>query len=98
MPMGRVLSALQRHLGLPAPRGDVSLREHRDQVAHAVPELSDHQYALLTRDHWYRSDRLWARIGEDPEPGFEARFAEAASWYAHHLVGRDRPHVLEGGA
>ncbi|MFE0810125.1 NAD-dependent epimerase/dehydratase family protein [Streptomyces sp. NPDC058794] len=96
VPMDRVLSALQRHLGLPAPRRDVAPLEHQNQVAHAVPELSDHQYALLTQDHWYRSDRLWSRIGEDPGPGFEARFAEAADWYAHHLAGRDRPGVPSG--
>ncbi|MGA5127622.1 NAD-dependent epimerase/dehydratase family protein [Streptomyces pseudogriseolus] len=92
----RLLSALQRHLGFPVPRGDVSPGEHRDLVRHAVPELSDHQYALLTLDHWYRADRLWSRIGEDPGPGFEARFAEAADWYAAHLAGRDRPRVRQG--
>jgi nucleoside-diphosphate-sugar epimerase len=97
VPMSHVLLALRRHLGLSAPGGDTSLREHRAQVARAVPEFSDHQYALLTQDHWYRSDRLWARTGEDPGPGFEARFAESADWYAHHLVGRDRPYV-PGGA
>ncbi|WP_461715562.1 NAD-dependent epimerase/dehydratase family protein [Streptomyces sp. DSM 41036] len=92
----RLLSALGRHLGFPVPRGDVSPGEHRGLLARAVPELSDHQYALLTQDHWYRADRLWSRIGEDPGPGFEARFAEAAHWYAARLAGRGRSRAGRG--
>lgn len=71
--MDRVLGALHRRLGLPVP-WDVSPREHRALVADAVPELSDHQYALLTQDHWYRSDRLWTRVGEDPGIGLGGTF------------------------
>ncbi|WP_307823803.1 NAD(P)-dependent oxidoreductase [Streptomyces sp. I5] len=92
----RLLSALRRHLGFAVPRGDVSPGEHRGLLARAVPELSDHQYALLTLDHWYGAERLWSRIGEDPGPGFEARFAEAAHWYAAYLAGRDRPRAGRG--
>ncbi|MGW0084327.1 hypothetical protein [Streptomyces sp. NPDC003393] len=91
MPTGGVLRALHRHLGLPLPRleeGRCPGGGHRALVARAVFELSDRQYALLTQDHWYRSDRLWARTGEDPGPGFATRFAEVADWYTDHLAGR----------
>ncbi|GHE92552.1 hypothetical protein GCM10014715_56240 [Streptomyces spiralis] len=94
VPMDEVLLALHHRLGLPFPRvGEVSVQEHRALVARAVPGLSGHQYALLTQDHWYRGDRLWARVGEDPGPGFAARFAEAAGWYAGRLAGEARPGV-----
>ncbi|MFF0794365.1 NAD-dependent epimerase/dehydratase family protein [Streptomyces spiralis] len=94
VPMDEVLLALHQCLGVPLPRvGEVSVREHRALVARAVPELSDHQYALLTRDHWYRGDRLWACAGVDPGPGFAARFAGAAGWYAGRLGGDARPGV-----
>jgi nucleoside-diphosphate-sugar epimerase len=99
VPMDEVLLALHHHLGLPSPRiGEVSAQEHRALVARAMPELSDHQYALLTQDHWYRGDRLWARAGEDPGPGFAARFAEAADWYADQLAGRERERPRAPGA
>ncbi|MEQ8144717.1 NAD-dependent epimerase/dehydratase family protein [Streptomyces sp. OP7] len=92
----RLLAAVGRHLGVVVPRGVVSAGEHRELVRCAVPELSDHQYALLTVDHWYRSDRLWSRVGEGPGPGFEARFVEAARWYAAHLAGRGAASVGRG--
>ncbi|MFB8246305.1 NAD-dependent epimerase/dehydratase family protein [Streptomyces sp. NPDC055952] len=83
--MEQVLLALHHRLGLPLPRR-VSLPEHRARLARAATHLSDHQYTLLTQDHWYDSDALWARIGEVPELGFEARLAEAARWYTAHLA------------
>lgn len=86
--MDQVLFALHRRLGLRLPRRDMSLQEHRAQLGRTTTDVSDHQYALLTQDHWYDSDALWQRTGEAPGPGFEARFAEAAHWYAAHLAGR----------
>ncbi|WP_308187744.1 NAD-dependent epimerase/dehydratase family protein [Streptomyces sp. CNZ748] len=94
----QLLSALRRRLGVSVRCGEVSAGEHRDLVRHAVPELSDHQYALLTVDHWYCADRLWSRIGEGPGPGFEVRFAEVAFWYAARLAGRGLAPVRRGAA
>ncbi|MFI8203569.1 NAD-dependent epimerase/dehydratase family protein [Streptomyces sp. NPDC085937] len=94
----RLLAVLGRHLGVVVPRGVVSVGEHRELVRRAVPDLSDHQYGLLTVDHWYRADRLWSRIGEGPGPGFEARFAEVARWYAAYLAGRGPAPVRRGAA
>ncbi|KOV97488.1 hypothetical protein ADK65_25535 [Streptomyces sp. NRRL B-1140] len=87
--MEQVLLTLHRRLGLPLPRRDMSVPEHRARLARAATQLSDHQYTLLTQDHWYDSDALWARTGEAPGLGFEARFAEATHWYTAHLARRD---------
>jgi nucleoside-diphosphate-sugar epimerase len=41
--------------------------------------FTSHQAALLSQDHWYESDRLWALTGLNP-PAFTIT-AEAALWY-----------------
>ncbi|MGX9898998.1 NAD-dependent epimerase/dehydratase family protein [Arthrobacter sp. SA17] len=43
--------------------------------------FTSHQTALLSQDHWYESDRLWALTGLNP-PRFTIT-AEAALWYRH---------------
>ncbi|MGW7610076.1 NAD-dependent epimerase/dehydratase family protein [Streptomyces sp. NPDC054766] len=91
VPMDRLLSAMHRVLGLPLPQYGEPAYAHRARTARAMPGLTDHQYALLTRDHWYDCDRVWARTGEHPGPGFEQRFAEYRSWYLRHLTGTGRP-------
>ncbi|WP_233521472.1 NAD-dependent epimerase/dehydratase family protein [Streptomyces triticagri] len=82
--MHDVLDALSRTLGLP-PGPALTAAEHRRRTTEFMPRLSDHQYALLTQDHWYDSSSIWRRTGLDPGPGFEARFAAAAEWYARTL-------------
>jgi nucleoside-diphosphate-sugar epimerase len=84
--MDRLLQVLHRILGLPLPAYSVSAVEHRSLVARAMPELSPHQYALLTQDHWYDSTRLWTALADGPGPGLEHRFAECRSWYMAHLT------------
>ncbi|MFF9815307.1 NAD-dependent epimerase/dehydratase family protein [Streptomyces sp. NPDC014006] len=82
LPFGRLLLALHRVLGLPLPPGDISPAEHRARIQQAVPGLSDHQYALVTQDHWYDARRLWERSGQRPGPVFEEQFAACRDWYA----------------
>ncbi|WP_217236058.1 NAD(P)-dependent oxidoreductase [Streptomyces sp. AC555_RSS877] len=84
LPVGRLLLALHRALGLPLPRGDISPAEHRARLGRALPSISDHQYALVTQDHWYDGRKLWERSGEAPGPGFEEQFAACRDWYARH--------------
>ncbi|MER5218704.1 NAD-dependent epimerase/dehydratase family protein [Streptomyces sp. NPDC002838] len=84
--MGSLLVRLQGLLGLPEPRW-VPSAEHRTLVRHALPGLSDHQYALLTEDHWYDTGRIWHKAELDPGPGFEKRFAACSSWYEDLMAG-----------
>ncbi|SEO46181.1 NAD-dependent epimerase/dehydratase family protein [Amycolatopsis saalfeldensis] len=72
-------------LDLPLPVADLRFDEHHARTRAALPWLSDHQYSLLTRDHWYESSRVWARTGEPAGPGLAARLAEAAQWYRELL-------------
>lgn len=72
-------------LGLPVPAEDLPLDEHRARLREALPSLSDHQYSLLTQDHWYESSRVWALAGVSPGPGFGPRLEEAADWYRRAL-------------
>ncbi|CAL9392451.1 NAD(P)-dependent oxidoreductase [Streptomyces sp. Tu 3180] len=82
LPLSRLLLALHRVLGLPLPPGGISPAEHRARLARALPALSDHQYALLTQDHWYDGRKLWERTGEEPGPEFEQQLAGCRAWYA----------------
>ncbi|RAJ69337.1 MULTISPECIES: NAD(P)-dependent oxidoreductase [unclassified Streptomyces] len=84
VPMSRLKSALHRILGTPLPSVTVSRDEHRARIRRALPALSDHQYALLTEDHWYDADKLWARTGQHPGPGLEPRLAESRDWYLRY--------------
>ncbi|MFE5262367.1 NAD-dependent epimerase/dehydratase family protein [Streptomyces coelicoflavus] len=78
--MARLLAELGSVLRLPAPRR-VSAADHRALVGQSLPGLTDHQYALLTKDHWYDTASIWRQTGIDPGPGFEARFARCSAWY-----------------
>lgn len=80
-----LLTSVCEALDLPLPAADLRLDEHRARTRAALAWLSDHQYSLLTRDHWYESSRVWARTGESPGPGLTARLAEAAYWYREVL-------------
>ncbi|MEV6741485.1 NAD(P)-dependent oxidoreductase [Streptomyces sp. NPDC051104] len=82
LPFGRLLLALHRVLGLPLPPGDISPAEHRARIARVMPALTDHQYALVTQDHWYDARKLWERSGQRPGPVFEEQFAACRDWYA----------------
>ncbi|QYN22231.1 NAD(P)-dependent oxidoreductase [Amycolatopsis sp. DSM 110486] len=86
--MRRLVTAVCDLLGEPLPAADLPLGEHRERTREALPWLSDHQYSLLTRDHWYESSRVWARTGVPTGPGLVARLAEAAQYYRETLFDR----------
>ncbi len=78
--MRDLLTAVCDLLDLPTPLVDLSLTEHRARVRAAAPGVTDHQWSLATRDHWYDTDRIWTRTGVTPAP-FRQRLAEARAWY-----------------
>jgi nucleoside-diphosphate-sugar epimerase len=80
-----LLTSVCEALDLPLPAADLRLDEHRARTRAALAWLSDHQYSLLTRDHWYESSRVWARTGVSTGPGLTVRLAEAAHWYREVL-------------
>ncbi len=80
-----LITAVCALLDLPVPVADLTLAEHRVRTRAALPALTDHQYSLLTRDHWYESTRIWELTGVSPGPGFGPRLAEAADWYRGSL-------------
>ncbi|WAL67972.1 NAD-dependent epimerase/dehydratase family protein [Amycolatopsis cynarae] len=92
--MRRLLTLVCELLDLPLPTVDLSLGEHRARTRAVLPAVSDHQYSLLTRDHWYESSRIWSVTGVSPGPGLARRFAEAADWYRETLGSGDRSPVL----
>jgi nucleoside-diphosphate-sugar epimerase len=81
----QLVTAMCELLGVPLPVVDLPLDEHRARTRAALPSLSDHQYSLLTQDHWYESSRIWRLTGVSPGPGFGRRLAEAADWYRESL-------------
>ncbi|MFD9860231.1 NAD-dependent epimerase/dehydratase family protein [Streptomyces alboflavus] len=88
---GDLLAELAAHGVLPVADDDVSGGDlaWRDLswdecVARlrATPgRVSERQFALLARDHWYRSDRVWEVAGCAPGPGPVECVGEAAGWY-----------------
>ncbi|MER5637816.1 NAD(P)-dependent oxidoreductase [Kitasatospora sp. NPDC002227] len=66
-------------LGRPAPSGSLSLAEATEALGGGS---WGRRLSLLGVDHWYRSEELWRITGCPPGPGFAARFAEHAPWYA----------------
>lgn len=83
--MRDLITMLCRLLDLPLPVVDLPLEEHRARTRAALPSLTEHQYSLFTRDHWYESGRVWASTGVAPGPGLARRLAEAAGWYREWL-------------
>ncbi|MFC9505297.1 NAD-dependent epimerase/dehydratase family protein [Streptomyces sp. NPDC057002] len=47
--------------------------------------MSERQFALLARDHWYESEQIWRLTGRAPGPGPLERLDGAAAWYREHL-------------
>ncbi|WP_309106055.1 NAD(P)-dependent oxidoreductase [Arthrobacter sp.] len=61
------------------PLGSASTDFERSLILLLQSGFTSHQAALLSQDHWYESDRLWALTGLNP-PAFTIS-AEAALWY-----------------
>lgn len=83
---GDLMAALTGYGLLPAVDGNLSWESCVARL-HSVPgRVSERQFALLARDHWYRSERAWRLADCPPGPGPLARLAEAAPWYRSHLA------------
>jgi nucleoside-diphosphate-sugar epimerase len=84
LPMACLYTRLRALLGLPEAQR-VPIGEHRSLVRRLMPELSDHQYTLLTEDNWFDSSRIWQRTGLNSGPDFGRRFAACSAWYTKQL-------------
>ncbi|MFF8867347.1 NAD-dependent epimerase/dehydratase family protein [Streptomyces sp. NPDC015139] len=78
---GDLLAVLSRHIGLPAVSAELAWDECRARLRASACGLSERQFALVARDHWYDSREIWRRTDCDPGPGPLARVPESASWY-----------------
>ncbi|MEU5216458.1 NAD(P)-dependent oxidoreductase [Streptomyces sp. NPDC020807] len=81
-----VMARLCQGLNIPQPAMDLPRSAHLELSTRALPQLSAHQHALLTMDHYYESSRVWNRLSLDPGPGFGAGLAAGLPWYRRHLA------------
>ncbi|WP_369389448.1 NAD-dependent epimerase/dehydratase family protein [Streptomyces sp. CG1] len=51
--------------------------------------VTERQFSLLARDHWYRSEDIWRLSACPPGPGPLHRLRDAAAWHRDHLRQRD---------
>ncbi|GAA3379908.1 MULTISPECIES: NAD-dependent epimerase/dehydratase family protein [Streptomyces] len=84
---GELLAELAELGVLPRVRADLAWEECLRLLRAAPGAVSERQFALLARDHWYRSDEVWPLAACPPGPGPLARLAAAAPWY-REAVGR----------
>ncbi|MBD0676064.1 NAD-dependent epimerase/dehydratase family protein [Streptomyces sp. CBMA156] len=83
---GDLIAALAALGLLPAPDGPAVPWEECRRLLAAVPgRVSERQFGLIARDHWYRSERIWRLTACPPGPGPLARLPEAAAWYREVL-------------
>ncbi|MFI2609197.1 NAD-dependent epimerase/dehydratase family protein [Kitasatospora sp. NPDC018619] len=88
---GDLLAALDGLGLLAAPHGPaVPWDECRRLLARSPGLVSERQFGLIARDHWYRSERIWRLAACPPGPGPLARLPEAAAWY-RGLLGSEVP-------
>ncbi|MBD0692265.1 NAD-dependent epimerase/dehydratase family protein [Streptomyces sp. CBMA123] len=81
-----LLDALARLGLLPAPDGPALSWEECLRLLAATPgRVSERQFVMIARDHWYRSDDIWRLAACPPGPGPLARLAGAAGWYRAEL-------------
>ncbi|BAJ25955.1 putative autoregulator biosynthesis enzyme [Kitasatospora setae KM-6054] len=85
--VGDLLAVLAAHGVLPsvAQREELSWEACLERLRARPGRVSARQLELLTRDHWYRSERVWRAAGCPAGPGVLARTAQAARWYRSHL-------------
>ncbi|WP_367428497.1 NAD-dependent epimerase/dehydratase family protein [Streptomyces celluloflavus] len=84
---GELLAALAAHKVLPSPgRENWSWQTCLEQLRKHPGKMSERQFSLLARDHWYRSDSIWEAAGCPAGPGALSRLGEAAEWYRAHLA------------
>lgn len=66
--------------------GDLTWEQCLARLREVPGRISERQFALLARDHWYESEEIWRLAGCAPGPGPLDRLTEAAPWYRAHLV------------
>ncbi|MEU5090376.1 NAD(P)-dependent oxidoreductase [Streptomyces sp. NPDC021356] len=76
-----LLATLSRHLGVPAVSAELAWEDCRSRLRASACKLSERQFALVARDHWYDSREIWSAADCDPGPGPLSRVPEAAPWY-----------------
>ncbi|MFB8030349.1 NAD-dependent epimerase/dehydratase family protein [Streptomyces sp. NPDC056465] len=66
--------------------GDLSWDSCLARLRETPGRISERQFTLLARDHWYASEEIWRLTGCEPGPGPLDRLAGAAAWYREHLA------------
>ncbi|MDN5383594.1 NAD-dependent epimerase/dehydratase family protein [Streptomyces sp. LB8] len=80
--IGDLLATLVTHGVLPArPDADWSWPVCLERLRTVPGRVTERQFALLARDHWYRSDEIWRLSACPPGPGPLHRLEAAAAWY-----------------
>ncbi|WP_077800411.1 NAD(P)-dependent oxidoreductase [Streptomyces sp. JHA26] len=60
---------------------DWTWQECLDRFRRTPGRLSERQFSLLARDHWYRGEEIWRLAGCPEGPGPLARLDGAGAWY-----------------
>ncbi|MFF3446641.1 NAD-dependent epimerase/dehydratase family protein [Streptomyces sp. NPDC002667] len=81
-----LMAALTEHGLLDPVTADWSWEACLRQLRQVPGTMSERQFSLLARDHWYRSEEIWRIAGCPAGPGPLARLAGSASWYRVHLA------------
>ncbi|MET8629964.1 NAD-dependent epimerase/dehydratase family protein [Kitasatospora sp. NPDC004669] len=81
-----LMATLAGHGILPRVDRDLTWAECVRRLEEVPGRVSERQFALLARDHWYRSEDVWTAAGCRPGPGPLVRIGEAAPWYRSHLA------------
>ncbi|WP_328904614.1 NAD-dependent epimerase/dehydratase family protein (plasmid) [Streptomyces sp. NBC_00441] len=76
-----LMDTLAAHAVLPAQRGEPDWPGCLERLRAVPGPVSERQFELLARDHWYRSEEIWDVAQCDPGPGPLAALADAADWY-----------------
>ncbi|WP_185911305.1 NAD(P)-dependent oxidoreductase [Streptomyces sp. WAC07149] len=84
---GDLLAELAELGVLPRVRSDLAWEECLRLLRATPGAVSERQFSLLARDHWYRSDEVWTLAACPPGPGPLTRLRAAAPWY-REAVGR----------
>ncbi|MBT2493436.1 NAD-dependent epimerase/dehydratase family protein [Streptomyces sp. ISL-96] len=85
---GELLRTLAQHRVLPRLPSPLPWDQCLTLLRSAHTRVSERQFALLVRDHWYESREVWRIAKCSPGPGPLVRLAEAAPWYRSILAAR----------
>lgn len=86
--VGDLLAVLARHGVLPPrPEADWPWPVCLERLRATPGLVSERQFDLIGRDHWYRAEEIWELAAEPAGPGPLSRLAYAAQWYRER-VGR----------